>query len=299
MMSNLQKKILLLVLFSYILFNHVKKDEYHIMFGLAISTGVFSHLYLKNDIYEGADNIQFTEEEETERREAQLQAEADAREDDDVSSTTAEASETEPDSDSNTDTSEGENDSAPLPANTPFVSAEYARLRDEARKEESDNLDITGDKTDEKPPVLTEFDSPEGTGPTDPDSTSDETMFKEKEKVKLTVVEDRFRMGPYDGLCVSSDKMMENELVSNDELVTYFGVQVPQEIVTSQDVLRGPTVDGSDDAPQKLSLFANNKTSLNCCGESPFMTSMGCICLTENQRNFIRSRGLNRGEIDL
>lgn len=288
MMSNLQKKILLLVLFSYILFNHVKKDEYHIMFGLAISTGLFSHLYLKNDIYEGADNIQFTEEEETERRETQLQ-----EEEGDSSSTTAEASESEQGSESE------ENDSAPLPANTPFVSAEYARLRGEARKEESDNLDITGDKTDEKPPVLTEYDSPEGTGPTDPESTSEGNMFKEKEKVKLTVVEDRFRMGPYDGLCVSSDKITENELVSNDKLVTYFGVQVPQEIVTSQDVLRGPTVDGSDDSPQKLSLFANNKASLNCCGESPFMTSMGCVCLTENQKKFIRSRGLNRSEIDL
>ncbi len=289
MMSNLQKKILLLVVFSYILFNHINKEDYHIMFGLALTTGLFSHLYLKNDIYEGADNIQFTEEEETERREAQQQDEAD----EDNSSTTAQASETNP------DTSEGENDSAPLPANTPFVSAEYARLRDEARKEESDKLDITGDKTDEKPPVTTEFDSPEGTGPTDPEFTSDKSMFKEKEKVKLTVVEDRFRMGPYDGLCVSSDKFMENDLVSNDNLVAYFGVQVPQEIVTSQDVLRGPTVDGSDDAPQKLSLFANNKTSINCCGESPFMTSTGCICLTENQRKFIRSRGLNRSELDL
>ena len=46
-------------------------------------------------------------------------------------------------------------------------------------------------------------------------------------------------------------------------------------------------------------MFANNKASINCCGESPFMTSMGCVCLTENQREFIRSRGLNKGDSDI
>ena len=125
-------------------------------------------------------------------------------------------------------------------------------------------------------------------------------MFEEKEEIKMTVSDDKFRMGPYDGLCISSDKFMENEIIDNDELVTYFGFQIPpHHVKTSQDVLKGPTVDGQKDSPQKLTMFANNKTSLNCCGESPYMTSTGCVCLTDNQRNFIQSRGFNTNGNDI
>jgi len=106
-------------------------------------------------------------------------------------------------------------------------------------------------------------------------------------------------MGPYDGLCISSDKFMENNLISNENLVTYFGFQIPQQHVSSQDILKGPTIDGKKDSPQKLTMFANNKTSINCCGESPYMTSTGCVCLTENQRRFIQSRGFNKTEGDI
>ena len=190
-----------------------------------------------------------------------------------------------------------ETDPAPIPSNTPFVSAENSRLRDEARKEAGD-LEIT-EPDEEVEPVITDYDSPEWTGPTEPEPTSNEEMFEEKEEVKLTPVKDKFRMGPYDGLCVSSDKYLDNSILSNEDIITYFGVKVPAEIVSSQDVLTVQTVDGTKDTPQKLTMFANNKASINCCGESPFMTSMGCVCLTENQREFIRSRGLNTGDSDI
>ena len=169
------------------------------------------------------------------------------------------------------------------------------RLRDEARKKDGD-LEIT--EPDEKKPVLTENDSPEGTGPTEPEGVSDKKMFQEKDEVKMKPIDDKFRMGPYDGLCISSDKFMENNIVDNNDLVTYFGFQIPPTYVSSQDILKGPTVDGTDKSPQKLTMFANNKTSLNCCGESPFMTSTGCVCLTDNQRKFIQSRGFNKSEGD-
>ena len=71
------------------------------------------------------------------------------------------------------------------------------------------------------------------------------------------------------------------------------------EILTSQDVLKGPTVDGTKDTPQKLTMFANNKVNFKCCGESPFTTSSGCICLTDNQKEFIRSRGFNKNYNDI
>ena len=124
-------------------------------------------------------------------------------------------------------------------------------------------------------------------------------MFQINEEIKMIATEDKFRIGPYDGLCISSDKTMDNELVDNKDLVTYFGFQIPQQYAGTQDILKGPSVDGTDDTPQRLSIFANNKTSLNCCKESPYMTSTGCVCLTENQRKFIQSRGFNKGEGDI
>lgn len=277
MISNLQKKILLVCIFSYILFFQINTDEFHLMIILSLITAVISYIFINDDLYEGQanDSIQFTAEEEEMRRQQQME-----ESDETITETTAETTE-----------------DVPIAANTPFVSAEYVRLRDEARKEDGD-LEIT-DPDESVTPVLTENDSPEGTGPTEPESTSDKKMFEEKEEVKMIAVNDKFRMGPYDGLCISSEKLMENNIIDNKDLVTYFGFQIPPSYVSSQDVLTGPTVDGKKGSPQKLSMFANNKTSLNCCKESPFMTSTGCICLTEDQRNFIQTRGFNKTEGDI
>ena len=115
----------------------------------------------------------------------------------------------------------------------------------------------------------------------------------------MTAFEKNFRIGPYDGLCISSDKLKDEGIVPNEELKTYFGVQGPIQVISSQDVLVGPTVDGEKDSPQKLTMFANNKTSFNCCGESPFTSSTGCICLTDKQREYLRSRGFNKNSFDL
>ena len=148
--------------------------------------------------------------------------------------------------------------------------------------------------------MITKNDGVEGGESEDQEPSSTKTMFEEKEEIKMTSSDDKFRMGPYDGLCISSDKFMDNEIIDNDDLVAYFGFQIPpQHVKTSQDVLKGPTVDGQKDSPQKLSMFANNKTSLNCCGESPYMTSTGCVCLTDNQRSFIQSRGFNTNGRDI
>lgn len=275
MISTFQKKLIVVAIFTYLLFYQIDVNDYHLMIILSLLAIIISHVFIKENVYEGVDNsIQFTEEEEDIRRQEQLEAEGETEE--------------------QTETEEATSD-VPVASNTAFVSAEYVRLRDEARKKDGD-LEIT--EPDEKKPVLTENDSPEGTGPTEPEGVSDKKMFQEKDEVKMKPVDDKFRMGPYDGLCISSDKFMENNIVNNEELVTYFGFQIPPTYVSSQDILKGPTVDGTDGSPQKLTMFANNKTSLNCCGESPFMTSTGCVCLTDNQRKFIQTRGFNKSEGD-
>ena len=102
------------------------------------------------------------------------------------------------------------------------------------------------------------------------------------------------RMGTYDGLCLSGLTTKTNyHLVDNDKVHSYMGVQYPpEEVSTEDDVLDGPAIDGDDDSPHKLSMFANNMTSINCCGDSPYVSSSGCICMTKKQKQFIQNRGL-------
>ena len=315
------RKLFLIILYSYLLFFHIKDEGYSSMIMLTLVIGVFSY-HINKDIYEGVDDsVQFTEEEEETRRQNWInkleedtedaedaEDAEDTSEEDITADTTAGQSGDEPKTCSNFDCSDHINDidenpssimcsgntcsseecctSAPVPSNTPFVSAEYVKLREKSRQKDG-------------PIVTTDNDTPDGIGPTDPDPSSSSEEFVEKEEVKLTPVESKFRIGPYDGLCISSDKLTEEDYFTNEELVTYLGVHGPMEIQSSQDILTGPTIDGEKDSPQKLTTFANNKTKFNCCGESPYTTSTGCLCLTEKQREYIRSRGYNKTSPDI
>ena len=102
------------------------------------------------------------------------------------------------------------------------------------------------------------------------------------------------RMGPYDGLCLSSNNYVDDiDLVDNNDLQTYLGVQGPlQSLNTDNNALIGPTVDGDPNSPQRLFMFANNTASLNCC-PSTYSTDRGCVCSTEKQDDLIRRRGFN------
>ena len=108
----------------------------------------------------------------------------------------------------------------------------------------------------------------------------------------------KYKMGPYDGLCVRTlnnqfKDLSKNKLVPNDTLMSYLGVQGPvQNISTDNSYLSGPTVDGDVDSPQRLFMFANNAASPNCC-PSTFSTSTGCVCSTDKQDDYIRRRGFN------
>ena len=134
---------------------------------------------------------------------------------------------------------------------------------------------------------------------TDETTTMDMKLNDESKDIKT--YDDSIRIGAYDGLCLSSiQKANNNNIITNEELDTYFGHHLPRQAKkTSDDILTGPSVDGSEGSPTKLSVFANNKTSLNCCGDSPFSTTTGCICLTEKQKKYIQNRGFNKqyGEV--
>ena len=106
-------------------------------------------------------------------------------------------------------------------------------------------------------------------------------------------------MGPYDGVCLTTGnkeswmKSPDNtDLIPNDELYSYLGSQGPVKMrLSDQAALIGPPIDGVKGSAEKKFMFANKKTSLACC-PSTFSTSTGCVCTTENQRDFIAGRGI-------
>jgi len=55
----------------------------------------------------------------------------------------------------------------------------------------------------------------------------------------------------------------------------------------------GPTLDGTSSTPKSMFMFAKNQCKPECC-PADFSCDGGCICTTENQRNFINTRGGNR-----
>ena len=111
-------------------------------------------------------------------------------------------------------------------------------------------------------------------------------------------------MGPYDGVCLQTGNKHnwkgspDNiQLVPNDALYAYIGSQGPLKPVFSDNsALTGPPIEGDADSdPKKMFILANNRTSPNCC-PSTYSTSTGCVCTTEKQRDYIASRGNNKGK---
>lgn len=118
-------------------------------------------------------------------------------------------------------------------------------------------------------------------------------------KVKENPIIKEMNMGPYDGICLKTgnkDHWMKSpdntELIPNDALYSYLGSQGPIKMrLSDQSQLIGPPIDGVNGSDEKMFMFANNKSSLACC-PSTFSTSTGCVCTTENQRDFVASRGV-------
>jgi len=112
-------------------------------------------------------------------------------------------------------------------------------------------------------------------------------------------------MGPFDGICLQTGnkehwmKSPDNTaLIPNDALFSYLSSQGPlKPVFTDNSALFGPPIDGQKGSAKKMFMFANNRSSPNCC-PSTYSTSTGCVCTTENQRDFIASRG-NQGPINL
>lgn len=107
-------------------------------------------------------------------------------------------------------------------------------------------------------------------------------------------------MSVFDGVCLQTGNTehwmkspAQTSLVDNDSLFTYLTSQGPLKPVFSDNSqLIGPPIDGQDGSPGKMFMFANNRSSPNCC-PSTFSTSTGCVCTTKEQRDFVNNRGHN------
>ena len=101
-------------------------------------------------------------------------------------------------------------------------------------------------------------------------------------------------MGMFDSICF--DKMVKDKkynLINEKQLDTYLGSTLPLESSKTEGGLYGPSIDGQEKSPKKMSMFGNNQSSISCCDNSPFFTSTGCICITGEQEKYIGSRGGN------
>ena len=146
----------------------------------------------------------------------------------------------------------------------------------------------------------------EGFGDEDEEEEGFDNKKKEKPKVGQNILKQLpASMGPFDGLCLQTGNKEhwmkspdETALLPNDALFSYLSSQGPlKPVFTDDNALFGPNIDGKKGSPKKMFMFANNRTSPNCC-PSTFSTSTGCVCTTSNQRDFIASRG-NQGSIKL
>ena len=262
MMEILKKNrnILIIALYGYILFYKIKKDDYVCMVILTLFTAVLI-MQLRKSSYEGFDKDNYVEDKgvvgEKEKGDYVKGSGGDDDEDDDDEGGSGGGGGTEG--------STGGNKKKAGTANLPLE--RMAGTNKDVKAPGSDDIKET--------PM---------------------NMKLNEEVNDIKTYDDSIRIGAYDGLCLSSiQKKKNNELITNDELNTYYGHHLPRDAKkTSDDILTGPSIDGSEESPTKLSIFSNNKTSLNCCGDSPFSTTTGCVCLSEKQKKYIRHRGFNK-----
>ena len=96
------------------------------------------------------------------------------------------------------------------------------------------------------------------------------------------------KIGQYDGLKLEqneNDQMNRTVFESNDNNVVIQGYSVPLENELVQPI--------EDSSKKSMFIFKNNESNPNCC-PSTFSDSKGCICTSEEQRDYINKRGGNR-----
>ena len=117
------------------------------------------------------------------------------------------------------------------------------------------------------------------------------------DKMRFIVAAD-YQMGPYDGLVLTLDdprskyvKLKGVSLASREDLCTYQGNELPLECDKTLYSGMGPSITGVDGDDQNMFMFYRNKSSPECC-PSTYSTSTGCVCTTQDQRDYVNRRGM-------
>ena len=74
-------------------------------------------------------------------------------------------------------------------------------------------------------------------------------------------------------------------------MCVYQGVESPLECNKTLYSGMGPSITGVDGDDQNMFMLYRNKSSPDCC-PSTFSTSTGCVCTTQQQRDYIANRGM-------
>ena len=259
------RQIILILVYLYTLLNYVKSNDYVTMMLLTATTALILCKTTKNQIESFQNNIQDTSNElenvlkGNQPREAGVPIPG-------VSSPTT-----------------GDLKDGTIDENISDKPTDYKKEREEIVNDARSGEFKEGPKGVGK--EIPEIDGPKG-----------EPINKD---VKMVQLKDVYKIGPFDGICLSSlVKKKDHKTVNNEELDVYQGTQGPiQSVKTQENSLTGPTIDGDKDSIQKVSMFGNNKGNNECCDESPYMArGVGCVCLTEKQKKFIGTRGFNTSE---
>jgi hypothetical protein len=85
-------------------------------------------------------------------------------------------------------------------------------------------------------------------------------------------------------------------IIPQEQLAIVQGVNVPEIPISAVQAFdndpSASTIDGDPNSPSQMFMFSNNKASLDCC-PSIYSTSKGCVCMTDQQINWLSQRGNN------
>lgn len=94
----------------------------------------------------------------------------------------------------------------------------------------------------------------------------------------------------------AKEKFENSSLLPKDKIVVVQGNSLPDldkvQPIQFDEHESFPSVDGTKDGPRSLFSLSFNKCSPSCC-PSTYSCGGGCVCMTDEQKNFIGSRGFN------
>ena len=159
--------------------------------------------------------------------------------------------------------------------------------------------DDTTDKEDDDEIVIAENKKEEGNPFTNNDLDAGTI-----ENVTYADADYKYKMSELDGMVL--ERKNEWRIMPKPETVplagkkrefTPQGHDIPLKKTSSRkeylDNEKPPFVDGKEGSERSMVMFDTNHVSLNCC-PSTWSTDRGCVCFSEEQREFINTRGGNR-----